>query len=150
MSLTISRLVWQYNIKGQYKYVLIALADYADKDGYCYAAIKHLAFKCGIGRSTTIRQLQWLSQHGFLEVVHQYRRNGTRACNAYRVKVVEATQPCPSLAKQSIKVIPDKLSDWDGNYINDHYNDHKNVLDPDLGLNENCNHGHKSALKGAI
>lgn len=49
------------------RFVLLALADRADQDGYCWPAFKDIADRCAISRSTAIRAINSLEENGWLK-----------------------------------------------------------------------------------
>lgn len=71
MSFTISAEVWAHSqAKGSSKYVLLALADYADDDDrICWPSIASIGAKTGLGKNTVRRALRDIEKLGEIEVV---------------------------------------------------------------------------------
>lgn len=69
-------------VKGNVKLVLIALADYADKDGWCYPGVKKLSEKCGISPTTTKKCTSILKELGY--VIKKRRFNTS---NIYKIRI---------------------------------------------------------------
>lgn len=67
------------------KLVLIALANRADEEGYCYPGYKKLASQCSMARSTVILHVKALEKEGFIEISSQQRENGSDTSNLYRL-----------------------------------------------------------------
>lgn len=132
MSLKQTILVWKMAIKPGPKFVLLALADYANDDGECYPSLKQLQQKCGFSRSTLIEHLGWLKNQKIILVTRQYDKNGYRRQNLYRLN--------PNL---SPNIEPAKVRHLDGNNINSHQYNHKKTLGPKSGPG-------RAAWEGAI
>ena len=83
MSIKISSEVWtSSSAKASSRLVLLALADYADDDGYCYPSIARLAVKCVLTERNVQLILRYLEQIG--ELVTE-RGAGRGNVNAYWV-----------------------------------------------------------------
>lgn len=54
------------------KLVLIKLADNASDTGECWPSFKHIADQCEISRSSAIRHVAVLEEHGFLRKEHRF------------------------------------------------------------------------------
>ena len=77
MSIAALNWAWKQNdLKSQTKFVLVALADYADKDTFdCFPKAKTLAKKCNLHVETVRNHLRILKGNNFIEVVAQYVNN---------------------------------------------------------------------------
>lgn len=61
-------------IKGAKKSILIALADRANKAGYCYPSIEDTVFRIGLSERTVIRSVIELEELGLLAVIRETGR----------------------------------------------------------------------------
>ncbi|MCX7125018.1 MAG: helix-turn-helix domain-containing protein, partial [Gammaproteobacteria bacterium] len=113
---------WSLTIKPGPKFVLLALADYANDEGECYPSLKQLHKKCGLSRSTLITHLSWLKDQKIMLVTRQYDKNGYRRQNLYQLN-----------ANLSPNSEPSKVRKLDGNNINSHQYNHKKALGPKFG-----------------
>ena len=67
MSVKVMSLVWDHGPESSTdRFVLLALADYADDNGECWPAIATLARKCQISERTVIRAINRLRSDGYL------------------------------------------------------------------------------------
>lgn len=62
------------SIKGASKAVLIALADRANRGGYCFASLSDIAFRAGCDRRTVMRSIDTLEKSGFILVIRDKGR----------------------------------------------------------------------------
>lgn len=122
MSLKQTIWAWSLAIKPGPKFVLLALADYANDFGECYPSLKQLHQKCGLSRSTLIEHLSFLKEKKFISVTRQYDKNGYRRQNLYQLN-----------ANLSPNIEPAKVQHSDGNNINSHQYNHKKTLGPKSG-----------------
>lgn len=67
------------------KLVLIALANRADEEGYCYPGYKRLAVQCSMARSTVIQHVKALEREGLISISSQQRENGSDTSNLYKL-----------------------------------------------------------------
>lgn len=68
------------------KHVLIALADYADEDGFCWPSQTRIAFDTELNDRTIRRALQKLEHKGFLDRQKRERRpDGSRQTDMIRL-----------------------------------------------------------------
>lgn len=67
------------------KLVLIALANRADEEGYCYPGYRRLAAQCSISRQSVITHVKALEDEGFIVICPQTRENGSDTSNLYRI-----------------------------------------------------------------
>lgn len=82
MSFTAIRWAWEQDIVAGAKYVLLALADYADEHGVCFPSQKTLARKCGLSRSTINTHLKTL-QDAHLIIIQHRSNSGVFVVQAY-------------------------------------------------------------------
>lgn len=77
-------MVWDYTAKnsGQ-KVVLLALADHADKEGFCFPGIDRLATKTGLKARMVQKHLETLKSDGVIEI---YYNQGTKTASGYTNK----------------------------------------------------------------
>ncbi|WP_319499315.1 helix-turn-helix domain-containing protein [uncultured Cohaesibacter sp.] len=88
MSVKASNWAWQLQcVKGMTKLVLMALADSADDDGFCWPKLETLAFKACTSKSTVKRAVRDLSDLGLVTVEHRTRQNGSSASNYYTINI---------------------------------------------------------------
>jgi hypothetical protein len=89
MSIRLMTEVWsRYPKGGNKKLVLLALADYANDDGYCWPGVDLIAVKCNVSRRYVQQVTAELVDDGWLEIgVNQ----GPHNANMYQVKVPEGT-----------------------------------------------------------
>nr|WP_321482600.1 helix-turn-helix domain-containing protein [uncultured Cohaesibacter sp.] len=88
MSVKVSTWAWELQcVKGMTKLVLMALADSADDDGFCWPKLDTIASKASTSRSTVKRAIKELADLNLLSVEHRERENGASATNYYWVNV---------------------------------------------------------------
>lgn len=63
--------VWELDLPRDEKIVLLAFADFADDDGYCYPSLDRIAWKCGYSRSSVKRKVAQLASRHLLGVVEE-------------------------------------------------------------------------------
>lgn len=68
------------------KFLLVALANYADADGICWPSIARLAADVCLSERTVQRRLRDLQRAGLIAVHRRHRRNGSDASNEYRLQ----------------------------------------------------------------
>ena len=64
MSVKIMAQVWELELSHNAQSILLALADHADDDGYCYPSVGRLAWKTGYGVRQVQRTLKYLRDGG--------------------------------------------------------------------------------------
>ena len=69
------------------KLVLIALANRADEDGFCYPGYKRLSSQCSMARSTVILHVKALEEQGLITIYSQTRENGSDTSNLYKLSL---------------------------------------------------------------
>lgn len=82
MSVKLMAAVWDHGPDNPtQRFVLLALADYADHDGSCYPSYNKTAQRCAISRSTAMRAIKRLAKDGWLTIETQTRNNGSHTSN---------------------------------------------------------------------
>ncbi len=67
----------------QAKFVLVALCNFANKDGIAWPSIKTLERVAGCHRTTVFRKLKFLEKHGWITRVARITLSGATAVNNY-------------------------------------------------------------------
>jgi len=76
LSMKILKAVWALPLSNQVdKYLLVALADYADDAGHCFPGIAALSAKTAIPQRAIYRALKRLKDTGYVEVIHRHRHS---------------------------------------------------------------------------
>ncbi len=78
---------WSVSLSPAPKLVLMALADEADDQGYCFPGVPHLAAKCSIGERTVQRILRRLARDHYVSIEQRFRKDRARTSNGYRLAV---------------------------------------------------------------
>ena len=65
--------------------VLAALGSYGDKHGWCFPALKTLAADLGVSKQAISKSIKQLVTFGYVVIKEQYRADGSRSVNYYRV-----------------------------------------------------------------
>lgn len=76
---------WQLHLKPTIKFVLMALADAADDDGYCWPSIPTLARKTCMDERSVQRVLNDLKENAYVEINARFRNDGSPTSNGYRL-----------------------------------------------------------------
>ena len=76
---------WSVHLSPTPKLVLMALADEADDDGYCFPSQRRLGAKCSITDRTVRRVLLELTTKGYVSLQMRRRADGSRTSNSYRL-----------------------------------------------------------------
>jgi hypothetical protein len=85
MSIRAMTWAWTAALTPTPKLVLMALADIADDQGLCWPSIKALARKCSLSERSVQRVLHSLQSKELLSVEPQFRKDGSRSSNRYRL-----------------------------------------------------------------
>lgn len=151
MSLTAIRWAWDQDIAASVKYVLLALADYADEEGVCFPSQKTLARKCGLSRSTVNSHLQNLMRLGLITIQHRSSQRGYRCASLYRLLLTQSPKiQRRNFDNQSLKFRHSYVRNPDS-IITNQLTNHRNPSCPKFGLRENnSNSFTKPALKDAL
>jgi len=76
---------WSVPLAPTPKFVLMALADEADDDGYCFPSQRRLAAKCSITDRTVRRALLELTTKRYVRLEVRRRADGSQTSNGYRL-----------------------------------------------------------------
>ena len=76
---------WQLQLKPTVKFVLMALADACDDDGYCWPSIPTLANKTCLDERSVQRILSRLKADELVQVQQRFRNDGSPTSNGYRL-----------------------------------------------------------------
>lgn len=86
---------WQLRLKPTLKFVLMALADAADDDGYCWPSIPTLARKTCLDDRSVQRLLKKLKNDGLVQVHARFRNDGSPTSNGYRLPLTTPGDKLP-------------------------------------------------------
>ena len=75
------------------KFVLVALAEFADAGGGCFPSQATVARRCGITRETTNRAIADLKKGGLIEYRIRRRSNGSDTSCSYQLLMNPAADP---------------------------------------------------------
>ena len=78
---------WGLRLKPNAKFVLMALADACDDDGYCWPGVPTLAMKTCLADRSVQRILNQLKADGLLRVEPRHRKDGSPTSNGYRLRL---------------------------------------------------------------
>ena len=78
-------IAWKTDLKGSNKLVLLALADNASDEGYCWPSWKTLMDKTGVSKATLSGVLKTLEKQKYIKRMSRKRENGSDASNGYFV-----------------------------------------------------------------
>ena len=73
------------------KFVLVALADFADEEGTCFPGQELLAARTGQSMESVRRHLKWLEEYGFITRIRRFDKRGHRTSDRYRIEFDRAT-----------------------------------------------------------
>jgi Helix-turn-helix domain len=93
---------WTLQLPPTPKFVLMALADDANDDGYCYPSHRRIAQKCSITERSVRRMIEVLCAKGYV-VVRQRFHNRARTSNGYQLKVDDPRTNCPGGADPDVQ-----------------------------------------------
>lgn len=96
MSIKAMNWAWEQNLPPGSKLVLMALADSADDQGYCWPKIKTLAAKCCIADRTIRRTIKDLLDHGLLKISARFNALGGQVSNGYTLQMSPPDKLSPS------------------------------------------------------
>lgn len=84
MSIDLMSAVWQQGPNETVqRFVLLALANYADQEGYCWPSYSSLAERCAISRSTAMRTVKALETDGWIRRQARQTAAGQPSSNGY-------------------------------------------------------------------
>lgn len=88
VSIAVMNLVWQSTLEGSSKrFVLLALADRADDEGYCWPGMQNLVEKTGLTKRTVHRACRELETSRLLLRETRWTERGASDTNAYWINV---------------------------------------------------------------
>lgn len=88
MSIRVMSEVWDHaNLEGAQLLVLLALADFANDDGYCWPSYETLAKKARVSRRYAIQVVKRLQALGYVVATHRRGEDGEWSSNGYIVQV---------------------------------------------------------------
>ncbi len=112
--------VWKTPLSKSVKMLLLALADAANDDGYCWPSRANLSMKTGDSLRTIDRSIRWLVDHGYISVKGEKRANGSKTSSLYRVLLessqndargrVKMTPGVESKSRQNVSTPRDKMT----------------------------------------
>ncbi|WP_418013234.1 helix-turn-helix domain-containing protein [Paraburkholderia caribensis] len=79
---------WEQRLPPATKLLLMALADAADDEGYCYPGVKTIAAKCSVSERTVQRTLKQFESGDLLVVTPRFTREGRQTSNGYRLCLI--------------------------------------------------------------
>jgi hypothetical protein len=97
MSLKVMHWAWSLSLSPAPKIVLLALADEANDDGFCFPSVPYLANKCSLDQRTVQRVLRKLAHAQYMSIEHRFRRDRARTSNGYRLAVSSPPANCHRL-----------------------------------------------------
>lgn len=83
MSIKAINWAWRMELNSTVKIVLLALANWADKDNKCWPGINSLAKRCGLSRRSVINSLNILVKYGLIIRQNRYKDEIGRTSNMY-------------------------------------------------------------------
>lgn len=95
MSIHVMNLVWRSTIEGSSRrFVLLAIADRADDDGYCWPGVQNIVDKTGLSTRTVDRARKSLEEDRILLQEARQTEKGGRDTNGYwiNIRALEAMQ----------------------------------------------------------
>ena len=156
MSLAAIRWAWEQNIAAGSKYVLLALADYADVQGVCFPSQKILAKKCGLSRSTINAHLRALQNSSLIMIQRRSNSSGYRCASLYRLRLNQT----PNLGQREIQSLDSghpksETRTWScqesRQHVTNQLTNHNKLLCPESGhRNNSVTKTEKPALKDAL
>jgi hypothetical protein len=103
MSIKLITQAWETNFKGNDLLILIALADNASDEGYCFPSWNTIMKKTKIGRSTLSYILKSFEHFNVLERKHRKRENGSNSSNEYIVNILDVNVADYTKFKQALQ-----------------------------------------------
>lgn len=102
MSIKAMNWAWEQNLPPGSKLVLMALADNADDQGYCWPKIKTIAAKCCVSERTTQRIVKDLLDSGLLKISARFNALGGQVSNGYTLEMSppDKLSPSPALIQE--------------------------------------------------
>lgn len=88
MSLERVSWAWKLPLPTATKLVLLAIADHANEDGFCWPGVVRIATKCNLSERSVQRHIRVLVARGFLQVEERHRPDGSQSSNLYHLPTV--------------------------------------------------------------
>lgn len=86
MSFNLMAQVWEAEMRNiNNKFVLLALADYADEENQCFPSAQTIAEKCCLSKRTVQRVIAKLEEDGYITKMQRTRKDGSLSSNHYVV-----------------------------------------------------------------
>jgi hypothetical protein len=92
---------WQQPVKNSHKLVLLALAEYADAQGYCFPGRTTISDKTRLHKSTVTVALAALENDGYIERGRRARGNGSRTSDGCTLHLGRNSRPSANPRSQS-------------------------------------------------
>lgn len=87
-----NRVWWREDIPTTEKFVLVALADASNDDGYCWMAIATIGVKTGLARRTIQRDIRALEAKQLLRIVERQDRSSVFILNLTNLPLIERSR----------------------------------------------------------
>ena len=124
MSIKIMSMIWDRGPESQSeRFVLLALADYANDDGECWPSIDGVARKTCLTDRGIQKIMRRLEETGWLEID---LGGGRKNCNLYRIKTLNVVQPERSSPPNVVPKNPERGS----------VNPERGSAEPSITINE--------------
>lgn len=91
MSILATNWVWSLALPPTPKLILMALADEADDDGYCWPSVRRISKKAGVSERTVRRAIAAYGDSELLQVSTRIRADGGQSSNSYRLSLTDTT-----------------------------------------------------------
>ena len=94
--MSITALNWAFSAKvesSNAKFILVALSNFADEDGYCYPSQARLARDTGQSERSVRRHLAQLEADQWITRSERRRKNGSRTSDAFTLNWAERKRP---------------------------------------------------------
>lgn len=117
MSIVALNWAWQLRLKPTTKLVIMALADAADDEGYCWPSIPTLANKTCMDERSVQRILKELKSSNFIEVQARFRSDGSPTSNKYRLALVSNGDKLSLPSRQKSREVVTATTSPDGNHV---------------------------------
>ena len=103
MSIKIMSTIWERGPDAQSeRFVLLALADYANDEGECWPSVPGIAAKTCLSRRGVQKVIRRLQDAGWLEIVDG---GGRKNCHLFRIKTANVVRPRTWFPKRA-NVVP--------------------------------------------
>ncbi len=89
MSLELMNKTWKTSFNGNDLLILLALADNASDEGFCFPSWKTIMKKTKVSKATLSYTLNAFEHFGIVKRSHRKRENGSNASNEYIVNVLD-------------------------------------------------------------